>query len=264
MGFWVFMLAMDLLIPAIMILCGHFFQKKAPGAINPVFGYRTSMSMKNQETWEFAHHTCGRLWYRWGWGMAAVTAAALLLVLGKDQDTVGTVGEVVCIAQLIPLFGTIVLVETALRARYDRNGIPKEAIRLKGKIAAWFWAVFLLGEGVMVYDLFDSVRQSGRPDWPLIVGAAVFQIVFLPIMIRNYIEIGEERLTVAFGFGKDSIEIGEIREISPNRSVIASSAASLDRIEIKGRRQTILCAVRDKEKLCEELKKRNPEITVNL
>ena len=57
MGFWFFMLAMGLLLPAIMILFGAVFTKAAPKKINYIFGYRTVMSMKNRDTWEFAHST---------------------------------------------------------------------------------------------------------------------------------------------------------------------------------------------------------------
>ena len=59
MGFWIFMLIMDLLLPFTMIGFGRYFMKKAPKEINSVFGYRTSMSMKNKDTWEFAHKYCG-------------------------------------------------------------------------------------------------------------------------------------------------------------------------------------------------------------
>ena len=61
MGFWIFMLIMDLLLPFTMIGFGRYFMKKAPKEINSVFGYRTSMSMKNKDTWEFAHKYCGDL-----------------------------------------------------------------------------------------------------------------------------------------------------------------------------------------------------------
>ena len=54
MGFWFFMLISNLLIPFTMILWGKYFMKKAPDKISGVFGYRTSMSMKNRNTWEFA------------------------------------------------------------------------------------------------------------------------------------------------------------------------------------------------------------------
>ena len=46
MGFWIYMLIMDLILPFTMIGFGKYFIKKAPKEINGVFGYRTSMSMK--------------------------------------------------------------------------------------------------------------------------------------------------------------------------------------------------------------------------
>ena len=55
MGFWIYMLCMGLLIPAIMLVMGRYFMKSAPKEINYIFGYRTNMSMKNRDTWEFAH-----------------------------------------------------------------------------------------------------------------------------------------------------------------------------------------------------------------
>ena len=55
MGFWIYMFFMVLTIPAIMIIFGRIFMKKAPEKINWVFGYRTRRSMMNKDTWAFAH-----------------------------------------------------------------------------------------------------------------------------------------------------------------------------------------------------------------
>lgn len=41
-------------------------RKRPPKKINSFYGYRTAMSMKNRETWEFAHKHCGKLWSAWG------------------------------------------------------------------------------------------------------------------------------------------------------------------------------------------------------
>ncbi len=54
-GFWIFMLIMLLLIPFSMFGLGMYFCKNIPKEINCIFGYRTSRSMKNQDTWKFAH-----------------------------------------------------------------------------------------------------------------------------------------------------------------------------------------------------------------
>ena len=59
-AFWIFVLAMDLLIPGVMIGFGKEFQKNPPTEINPGFGYRTAMSSKNQDTWDFAQKRMGR------------------------------------------------------------------------------------------------------------------------------------------------------------------------------------------------------------
>ena len=122
MGFWFFMLFMNLLIPFIMIGFGKYFMKSAPGNINIVFGYRTSMSMKNQDTWEFAHEYCGKLWFKWGKITLILTVIAMLFLLGKSVDTIGSWGGVICIIQLVPLIAVIVPTENALRKTFDKDG----------------------------------------------------------------------------------------------------------------------------------------------
>ena len=63
MVFWCMMLLFTLMTPAVMIGFGRSFFKKPPRDINATFGYRTTMSMKNQETWKLAHRVCGRYWF---------------------------------------------------------------------------------------------------------------------------------------------------------------------------------------------------------
>lgn len=122
MGFWVFMLIMDLLIPFTMICFGRFFMKKAPKEINAVFGYRTSMSVKNKDTWEFAHKYFGKIWYVCGLIMLPATVIFLLLVIEENEGYVGTVGGIICDVQLIPLIGSIFPTEIALKKNFDKNG----------------------------------------------------------------------------------------------------------------------------------------------
>ena len=122
MGFWIFMLIMDLLIPITMIGFGRLFMNHAPKKINWGFGYRTSMSMKNEATWEFAHKYSGRLWYIWGLVLLPVTVIVMLFVIGKDQNLIGIVGGVICNIQLIPLIGVIIPTEIALRKTFDKHG----------------------------------------------------------------------------------------------------------------------------------------------
>lgn len=122
MGFWIYMLIMDLLLPFTMIGFGKYFIKKAPKEINRVFGYRTSMSMKNKNTWEFAHRYCGKIWYICGLITLFITVVCMLLLIGKDKDVVGIGGTIMMGVQLVPLIGSIFPTEIALRKKFDKNG----------------------------------------------------------------------------------------------------------------------------------------------
>ena len=113
---------MDLIIPLTMIGFGRYFMKNTPKEINAVFGYRTSMSMKNKDTWKFAHKYCGKIWYVCGLIILPLTVLFLLPAIGKSADYVGTAGGIICAAQLIPLIGSIFPTEIALRKLFDKNG----------------------------------------------------------------------------------------------------------------------------------------------
>ena len=81
MWLWIFMLILVLLIPLSVIGFGHYFSRNAPKEINMAFGYRTRMSMKNKETWEFAHHHCGKIWTIVGWILLLVSCITMLFAL---------------------------------------------------------------------------------------------------------------------------------------------------------------------------------------
>lgn len=125
MSFWVFMLTMDLLIPLTMIVIGSYYVNHAPKNINPFVGYRTARSMKNKETWVFAHHHMGRLWRTIGWVMLPVSLAGMLFSLGRKPDDVGTLGGLLCGAQLIVLVASVFPTERALKKTFDKSGLRK-------------------------------------------------------------------------------------------------------------------------------------------
>lgn len=122
MGFWIFMLIMCLLFPAIMIVMGKIFLKTAPKEINYIFGYRTNMSMKNRDTWEFAHKFCGKIWYCVGLAMLPISVIPLLFVIGKGEDIIGTVGGIICMIGVAVIIASIFPTEIALRKNFDKDG----------------------------------------------------------------------------------------------------------------------------------------------
>ena len=125
MGFWIFMLVMDLLFPVIMIVMGRYFMKKSPKEINYIFGYRTNMSMKNKDTWNFAHKYIGKLWFYLGLLLIPITVIPMLFVLGGTEDVVGTMGCIICVIALIILIVPIFPTERALKMNFDKDGNRK-------------------------------------------------------------------------------------------------------------------------------------------
>jgi len=122
MGFWVFMTAMNLVLPFIMIVIGYIFIKKPPKEINHLVGYRTTMSMKNKDTWDFAHRHCGKNWQITGLCMLVPSALVMLFFIGKDIQTVGEFGSVVMGVQTVILLGSLIPTEIALRKNFDKDG----------------------------------------------------------------------------------------------------------------------------------------------
>ena len=121
-AFWIFVLAMDLLVPGVMIGFGKEFQKNPPAEINPGYGYRTAMSSKNQDTWDFAQKRMGEVWHKWGKALLVPSFVPLLFVLGRDVGTVGAVGMVIFGVQLNVMLSSIGVTEHALKKNFDKNG----------------------------------------------------------------------------------------------------------------------------------------------
>ncbi len=122
MMFWAFMSIMDLLIPLTMIFFGSRFEKNAPKEIDAAFGYRTAMSMKNRETWQFAHEYIGRIWKICGWLVLLISVAGMFSVRGKDIIVVSKIGGLLCAVQMIVMICTIIPTEMALKRNFDEYG----------------------------------------------------------------------------------------------------------------------------------------------
>ena len=76
---YVSLLITNSLIPTIMIIFGLLWKNNPPRSINWVYGYRTPMSMKNLETWKFAHSHNAKIW-RWSGLIWFVISAGLMII----------------------------------------------------------------------------------------------------------------------------------------------------------------------------------------
>ena len=122
MGFWIFMFVSVLLVPAIMLIVGRLFIKRPPREINGLYGYRTTMSMKNKDTWDFAHRYCGRMWLRWGAVLLVVTVIPMLCVIRAGIERVSVTALIIMGVQIAVLIASIFPTERALKRTFDKDG----------------------------------------------------------------------------------------------------------------------------------------------
>lgn len=125
MHLWIILLITNLIVPVTMILFGKLFMENPPKDINSVYGYRTRLSMKNQDTWDFAHRYNGKVWFFTGLVVLPATILVMLLLLWSNDAVIGTVGLLICTVQLVILLGTIPVIEKALRKNFDEDGNRK-------------------------------------------------------------------------------------------------------------------------------------------
>ena len=114
-----------LLIPGLMIICGKYYIKKAPKNINHFVGYRTKRSMKNNETWNFAHNYMGKLWFKYGVVLLIVSVLLMFLPIGQDEDAVGGLAAIITMVQAFVMIVPGVLTEKALKDNFDEEGNRK-------------------------------------------------------------------------------------------------------------------------------------------
>ena len=109
-----------LLVPIILIIIGGIWCKKPPKKVNGLYGYRTVLSMKNDDTWLFAHKHLGVVWLAFGIVMLVPTIIAIVVGAWSQNNIAGVLfGQVALI--IISVFPTYF----ALKKTFDENGERK-------------------------------------------------------------------------------------------------------------------------------------------
>ena len=130
-------------------------------------------------------------------------------------------------------------------------------MKIKGKVAIWFWILMWIGEGSFFY-FFRSMPQQRIP---LVIGFLYFNLMLIPLIVNNYVELDRDELTVVFGFERETIPVMDIVQIYSTHNPVSVSATSFDRLVIKGSKKKLICAVQDKERLLHALIEKNKGIS---
>ena len=112
----------SLLVPVIVIITGRMMWKHYPKNVNGLIGYRTTLSMRNIDTWKFANEYCGRLWYRIGILMLIFSIIICLLFFKASYNTAFMASLILIAIQCIILVATIFPTENALKREFSEEG----------------------------------------------------------------------------------------------------------------------------------------------
>jgi len=115
----------NLIVPLLMVIFGIIMLKYPSKNINGIYGYRTSMSRKNKDTWNFAHCLCGKLWRKIGWIMLFISVVVQLPFINSGDDVIGIVSIILITIQCVILIGSVIVVEMALRQNFNTDGTRK-------------------------------------------------------------------------------------------------------------------------------------------
>ena len=118
---FIFILFMNSIVPIIMIVFGFLWKNHPPESVNFIYGYRTSMSMKNNETWKFAHKHNAKIW-RLSGTIWLVISIIIMIIFKENYENasrwINYIGLFIIIGSLIPT-------EIALRKRFNKDGSLK-------------------------------------------------------------------------------------------------------------------------------------------
>lgn len=127
-----------------------------------------------------------------------------------------------------------------------------------GKNSWWLILIFIIYDilplGFFLCGFFELFTNI----WWLICWIFYYglNLVWVPVLIRNRLELFDGYFIFYYGFGKEIINIKDIIEINKSRNPIASSANSLDRIHILTKNKDFYISLKDNDDFISEIKQR--------
>lgn len=128
--------------------------------------------------------------------------------------------------------------------------------RYDGKNAIWFILLFI-GFNLLPLGIF-LIDSKGINLFTIIVLVIyyLFDLLWVPILCRNRIDLYDDYFLFYYGFSKLKINISDIKTIEKTNDMSASSANSLDRIYIDTKEKDFMVSLEDNEVFISEINKR--------
>lgn len=132
-------------------------------------------------------------------------------------------------------------------------------IEYSGKNAWWLILI------VVIYNLLPPVLIYLNPNEDFFAGYLLFvcilyysiDFVWLPVMIRNRVELYDDYFIFYYGFTKEKIYLAKLKKIEKSNNPIASSANALDRLHLIMDDKDFYLALKDNDAFIKEISKRS-------
>ncbi len=143
----------------------------------------------------------------------------------------------------------------------EASKAPKmEKVQIKGRSPIWYWAFLIVGNAIFLHQLIFNRNNTES----LVFGLVAVNLVFLPIVIKNVVEIDNETVWLKMGFFKEKISLSSVREVKRKPSKIFKHSPSHEKLIIKGKDRYVMVAVKEKDRLISELQKRKKNIKIDI
>ena len=127
MKFWIYMTFMAIIVPLVLLGVGLYYTKCPPEKIYTDFGYKTPLTLKNDDIWAFAHQCCGKTWIKLGLIMIPISIAIMVIPLFISEDAMSIFSVALFALQCVAVFFSFRRVKATILTVFDENGNRRAA-----------------------------------------------------------------------------------------------------------------------------------------
>lgn len=122
MRFWWVLFVCNMTYSVAVIIIGLIMWKHCPHNYNSIFGYRSSLSTLNIETWKFANTDCGKRRWKIGWVMFVAMALVQLPFYGSSEKRIALLAMAIAFIECSVIVHSAFLTERALKKNFTADG----------------------------------------------------------------------------------------------------------------------------------------------
>lgn len=133
----------------------------------------------------------------------------------------------------------------------------EERIVFKGKISIWYYVI------VILYNMFFLLNLFFTNTIYVLILVIIYllgNLLFLPQIFVNRVELFSDYFIFYFGFSKKKIKLDDITVMHKTNDFTSSSACSLDRIYIDTINSDFMISLNENDAFIDEVKERCPLI----